>query len=115
MSDLLSPDGGRLVCLEWPLGKDPAAGGPPWAVTEHVYVAHLRNPGVTVPYDATGQVVRPPRAQATEASTTSGTIGFGGGVPLERLERFRPSRTHKAGCDSEGNVTDYISVWAHPW
>lgn len=102
MSDLLNPDGGRLVCLEWPLDKDPSTGGPPWGVSGDLYLAHLGHPGQKLPYDDKGRVV-----MNGSADTTS-TPGA-----LKRLARIQPACTHKAGCDGQGNVIDRVSVWSH--
>lgn len=100
MSELLSPDGGRLVCLEWPLTKPASTGGPPWGVTAEAYAAHLSHPGEDLAYDESGLVASSvPKTPSPSA--------------LDRLGRFKPTRTHKAGCDAEGNVLDFISVWAH--
>lgn len=100
MSQLLACDGGRLVCLEWPLHKPASSGGPPWGLTAEVYVAHLSRPGEEVPY---GQDGRP--------------VGDDAGQPpadgLRRLVRVQPRRTHRAGYDSEGSIIDFISVWSH--
>jgi SAM-dependent methyltransferase len=35
--ELLAPGTGRLVCLEFPLGKPAGAGGPPFGLTEGIY------------------------------------------------------------------------------
>ncbi|KAK3403080.1 S-adenosyl-L-methionine-dependent methyltransferase [Sordaria brevicollis] len=102
MSDLLNPDGGRLVCLEWPLDKDPSTGGPPWGVSGDLYLAHLGHPGQELPYDDKGRVV-----MGGSADTTS-TPGA-----LKRLARIQPACSHKAGCDDQGNVIDRVSVWGH--
>ena len=99
MSDLLNPDGGRLVCLEWPLDKDPSTGGPPWGVSGDLYLAHLGHPGQELPYDDKGRVMN------GSADTTPGA--------LKRLARIQPTCTHKAGCDDQGNVIDRVSVWSH--
>ncbi|KAK1775260.1 S-adenosyl-L-methionine-dependent methyltransferase [Copromyces sp. CBS 386.78] len=99
MSDLLNPDGGRLVCLEWPLDKDPSTGGPPWGVSGDLYLAHLGHPGQELPYDDKGRVMN------GSADTTPGA--------LKRLARIQPACTHKAGCDDQGNVIDRVSVWSH--
>ncbi|KAK0719538.1 S-adenosyl-L-methionine-dependent methyltransferase [Lasiosphaeris hirsuta] len=101
MSELLNPDGGRLVCLEWPLTKPASTGGPPWGVTVEAYAAHLSHPGEDLTYNENGLVASSvPRTPSPSA--------------LEQLGRFKPTRTHEAGCDAEGNVLDFISVWAHP-
>lgn len=106
MSELLAPDG-FLVCLEWPLQKSPKEGGPPHGLSAELYEELLRKPGQEVEYDdddddGEGYVV-----VSAGDSTTSGGGGDGRAKnALVRLERYRPSRTHEAGKDS-----DYISIW----
>lgn len=108
MSELLAPDG-FLVCLEWPLQKSPKEGGPPHGLSAELYEELLRKPGQEVEYDdddGEGYVV-----VSAGDSTTGGGGGGGGGDgraknALVRLERYRPSRTHEAGKDS-----DFISIW----
>jgi len=93
ISELLSTSG-RLVCLEFPLYKDPSTGGPPYALREETYVQHLSKPGQELEYKDGFVVV-------SEVSSRSSRS-------LVRLDRWKPERTHKIG---EG--TDHISVWAH--
>jgi hypothetical protein len=100
MAELLNPEDGRLVCLEWPLAKDPSTGGPPWGLSAEVYLAHLGRPGEEVKYGEDGKLV--------EEKETNNAGSPGG---LRRLARVKPARTHKAGYDAEGKVTDFISVW----
>lgn len=107
MSELLAPDG-FLVCLEWPLQKSPKEGGPPHGLSAELYEELLRKPGQEVEYDdddddGEGYVV-----VSAGDSTTSGGGGGDGRAKnaLVRLERYRPSRTHEAGKDS-----DFISIW----
>ncbi|KAK4164795.1 thiol methyltransferase [Cladorrhinum sp. PSN259] len=45
MKELLDPETGRLVCLEWPLRRDIKAGGPPWGVTKESYEEVLGGDG----------------------------------------------------------------------
>ncbi|KAK0728467.1 S-adenosyl-L-methionine-dependent methyltransferase [Lasiosphaeria miniovina] len=104
MADLLRRDTGRLVCLEWPLHKPPATGGPPWGVTARAYAAHLDHPGVELAYqdDNSGDPIVSP---GSSSPSNNGA--------LRCLARFQPQKTHKAGCDEHGNVIDYVSVWGH--
>lgn len=110
MSELLAPDG-FLVCLEWPLQKSPKEGGPPHGLSAELYEELLRKPGQEVEYDddddddGEGYVV----VSAGDSTTRGGGGGGDDGRAknaLVRLERYRPSRTHEAGKDS-----DYISIW----
>ena len=101
MSQLVKPDGGRLVCLEWPLLKDPALGGPPWGCSCEAYLVHLTRPGEEVEYGSDGHVAK----TALDLKPSSSA--------LQLLFREKPLRTHKPGYDESGNVMDYISVWSH--
>jgi len=101
MSELLRPETGLLVCLEWPLTKAPSTGGPPWGLTPETYVAHLNHPGTELEYTVSGVPV--PALPELPSPTRA----------LRRLAHIKPSRTHKSGYDEAGNVTDFISVWGH--
>lgn len=93
MSKLLDSDSAsRLVCLEFPLFKDPNTGGPPFGLQPEVYIAHLSNPGSQVPYDEKGY------------SNADAQDNIGGA--LERIVRWKPDRTHPIGKD-----TDHVSIW----
>ena len=85
----------RLVCIEFPTYKDPASGGPPWALPSEVYHEHLRRPGQAIPYDESGRML---------------TKDLGPPSPscLVRLEHFQPERTHEIG-----KGTDWVSIWGH--
>lgn len=108
VSSLLDPQTGRLICLEWPLHKPPKTGGPPWGVTSQVYLAHLSHPGEPLPYDDEGNlIINDDLAKDLEHGVSAG----GSGTSLERIARVRPTRTHKAGYDPDGNMVDFISVW----
>ncbi|KAK4444839.1 S-adenosyl-L-methionine-dependent methyltransferase [Podospora aff. communis PSN243] len=100
MSELLNPDGGRLVCLEWPLRKPLSSGGPPWGLVAEAYVAHLSHPGEDIAYNETGPVME---SLPTAPSPTA----------LRQLARIKPTRTFKAGTDESGEAFDFISVWSH--
>lgn len=90
---------GRLVCLEFPLYKDPKIGGPPFGMNAEAYVAHLSRPGEELKYNEKGY------PEGTEEDFVKGRNVEKG---LERVERWKPERTHKIG---EG--TDHVSVWKH--
>ncbi|KAL5629534.1 hypothetical protein BROUX41_001140 [Berkeleyomyces rouxiae] len=100
MARLLAP-AGRLVCLEFPLAKLPAAGGPPHALRASAYVALLGRPGAAVEYDESGEAAGVPgEAGACEPG-------------LLRVLRFKPSATNRMGYAEDGSVVDFISVWKH--
>lgn len=94
MSELLAPDG-KLVCLEWPLGKDPKEGGPPHGLTSNLYESLFSRPGEQVKYGELG-IVEP--ESNVEKSDNA----------LVRAAHYRPERTHSAGKE-----TDYVSIWKH--
>jgi hypothetical protein len=94
MSELLSPSG-RLICLEWPLGKAPEEGGPPHGLTSELYVQLFRNPGQDVKYDSRGVVTQNPDTKQGESSLT-------------RIAHDMPERTHEAGKGK-----DYVGIWEH--
>jgi len=93
MSQLLATNG-RLVCLEFPIFKDPLAGGPPWGVTSELYLEVLKNPGETCSYADMGFVI-----------VSGGDSGKNG---LKRLGHWKADRTL-----SYGAKTDWISVWGN--
>lgn len=94
MSTLLAHTTGRLVCLEFPSGKPLAELGPPWGLTSDIYLALLAQPGKDIP--SSGEI--PPIDPSTG---------------LIRLERIKPTRTHKAGTNEDGSVRDWLHVWKH--
>ena len=94
MSQLLAPEG-RLVCLEFPLGKDPKLGGPPHGLTSELYEELFKSPGREVQYDAAGWV------------SPDSQVGVSGDA-LERIAHWRPEHTHAVG---QGK--DMVSVWRH--
>src|SRR5262245_7804723 len=100
MSQLLNPNGGRLICLEWPLHKPPSTNGPPWGLTPAVYEAALSHPGGSLLY-------------AEDGSLLDNDLVAPSAGALKRLDRIKPARTHKAGIDEQGTVLDFISVWSH--
>jgi len=107
MSELLAPEG-FLVCLEWPLQKSPKEGGPPHGLSAELYEELLRKPGQEVECDDDDDDGEGYIVVSAGDSTTSSSGGDDGRAKnaLVRLERYRPSRTHEAGKDS-----DYISIW----
>ncbi|KAM0333069.1 hypothetical protein ACHAQA_001727 [Verticillium albo-atrum] len=95
MASLLRPDGGRLVCLEFPSGKPLTEAGPPWGLSADTYLALLARPGEE-PTNAPDGSVNVPEPRS-------------GG--LRRLELVKPARTHKAGTNEDGTVRDWLHVW----
>ncbi|KAI7186949.1 hypothetical protein KC363_g6301 [Hortaea werneckii] len=105
MSQLLSPAGGMLICLEFPLKKPPSLGGPPHGLTRELYEQLLNRPGKGVEYTT---------------ALSSGEGGEGGGYVIEdrttemprdalvKVERWKAERTHAVG-----QGMDFVSVWKH--
>jgi hypothetical protein len=91
MSDILYP-GGLLVCLEFPLYKDPAIVGPPWGVSEGVYWDVLVRGGLGIVDD--------PSLDEDHDSQCHNNGHF------VRALRIKPQRSHVAG-----KGTDMLSVW----
>jgi len=89
MAELLKP-GGHLICLEFPTGKSPSAGGPPWGVPAPLHEALLTHPGEEIEYDEEGKAV----------------LSEPGSKALRRLAHFQPERTHEVGAG-----TDWVSIW----
>lgn len=87
MSELLKP-GGLLVCLEFPLWRDPRDPGPPWGL-RGVYWELLARGGDGSPREYGDE--EPPPAENAE---------------FKRLLRVKPERSHKIG-----RGMDMISVW----
>jgi len=94
-AQILAPDG-RLICLEFPLWKEPDTGGPPFALRPATYVAHLSRPGEEVEYEA-GYV-----KNIDEENPDRSDKG------LVRIAHFKAETSHEVG-----KGTDHISVWAH--
>ena len=94
MSELLAPTG-HLICLEFPLSKEPHTGGPPHGVTAELYEQLLYRPGRDVGYDPKGYVVE------------DRSVAKGEGA-LVRIDRWLAERTHEAGMGK-----DHVSIWRH--
>jgi len=103
MAELLAPDGGRLVCLEWPSHKPTSESGPPWGVRPEAYAAHLRHPGVDLPYGAHDGALQ----------DVGGDLGPPSAAGLKRLAHLTPTETHRTGMYEDGTVHDRVSVWGH--
>lgn len=94
MSSLLAP-GGSLICLEFPLAKSPALGGPPHGLSSDLYVQLFKRPGEDVKYGDDGYVVSEDRELDSQSD-------------LVRAAHWQPERTHQVG-----KGTDMISIWKH--
>ena len=113
MSQLLSPLGGILICLEFPLKKPPSSGGPPHGLTRELYEQLLNRPGKGVEYTR-------PHQEGGQGEEGGGGGGDGGGYVIEdrttemprdalvKVERWKAERTHEVGRDM-----DFVSVWKH--
>jgi hypothetical protein len=99
-AELLSPKG-RLVCLEFPRDKPASAGGPPWALPSKIYMAHLSRPGEALPYSEEGGLLE----DELGPSSRNG---------LQRIEYFKSKRTLESGYNTDGEIADWVSVWARP-
>ncbi|KAI7487426.1 hypothetical protein KC357_g2562 [Hortaea werneckii] len=112
MSQLLSPAGGILICLEFPLKKPPSSGGPPHGLTRELYEQLLNRPGKGVEYTSA--------SAGGAAGGDGGGEGEGGGYVIEdrttemprdalvKVERWKAERTHAVGMQM-----DFVSVWKH--
>ncbi|KAI6819559.1 hypothetical protein KC332_g2389 [Hortaea werneckii] len=118
MSQLLSPAGGILICLEFPLKKPPSSGGPPHGLTRELYEQLLNRPGKGVEYTKPHQEGS---EGGEEGGQGEGERGRGGGgyviedrtteMPrdaLVKVERWKAERTHEVG-----KGVDFVSVWKH--
>lgn len=115
-SQLLAPEG-NLVCGEFPSTKPETLGGPPWALSAKVHMAHLRRPGENLEYAYDKNAVKD--AVATEErwvllEDKLKELEKGNQNGLVRVEHFRPERTHDIGYSENGEVMDMISIWKHP-
>lgn len=98
MSQLITPKG-HLVCLEFPSNKPLKAPGPPWGLSPEIYEALLSAPGEPLEYDESGSIVDAPNPKPAEDA-------------LHRLSLLKPTRTHAAGTNEDGSVSDFLSVWS---
>lgn len=94
MSELLSTTG-RLICMEYPLGKDPKTGGPPHGLVPEIHEQLLAKPGVEIKYDTDGKVI--PEDIANKPDNA-----------LVRIEHWTPERVFQG---QENQVM--VSVWKH--
>ena len=94
MTQLLAPDG-NLVCLEFPLGKEPRTGGPPHGLNKQLYEQLLDHPGREVAYNDGGWVIEDRSLYKADDA-------------LEKMDRWFAERTHPVG---QGK--DHVSIWRH--
>ncbi|KAK5168209.1 uncharacterized protein LTR77_006778 [Saxophila tyrrhenica] len=94
MSELLSPTG-TLVCMEFPLGKDPNLGGPPHGLTHDLYEQLFAKPGNEVRYNISGHVCADRSGETTESA-------------LVRVETWSPER-----CFEGQEKSTTVSLWRH--
>lgn len=92
MADVLSP-GGYLVCLEFPLYRDPTIEGPPWGVGGGVYWNILARGG-------SGILDKPIPQEVQDSESDSSNGMFVSSLFI------KPERYHAAG-----KGTDMLSVW----
>lgn len=91
MADLLSP-GGQVICLEFPLYKDPKLPGPPWGL-RGVYWNLLAQGGNGLVEDS----------METEGLDSTESPGEG---QFTRILYFKPQRSYEIG-----RGTDMMSVY----
>lgn len=107
MADLLVP-GGLLICLEFPLFKEPSSLGPPWPL-QGVYWNLLVEGGDGI---LSGCPVKLELDQQSEMNTSSASFsasgtGTGTGTGLfERKWYFKPEVSYESG-----RGTDMLSVY----
>ncbi|KAK0878673.1 hypothetical protein LTR87_007534 [Friedmanniomyces endolithicus] len=94
MSQLLSPTG-HLICLEFPLGKEPKMGGPAHGLTAELFEQLLDHPGREVKYNNGGYVCEDRSLEKSDDA-------------LEKIDRWKAERTHEAGLGR-----DHVSIWQH--
>ena len=94
MSQLLSPDG-RLICLEYPLGKDPKRGGPPHGLQHELYEQLFAKPGQEVNYNLSGHVCEDRSGVKTDNA-------------LVKVDEWIPERIFEP---QKGQIM--VSVWRH--
>jgi hypothetical protein len=107
---------GRLICVEFPSYKLETAGGPPWAFTSKVHLAHLRRPGENLEYAYNKEAVKDANPTEERWVLEEGKLRElpeGPRDGLVRVEYFKPERTHDVGYNEQGEVTDMVSVWTH--
>lgn len=94
MGELLSPSG-HLICMEYPLGKDPKLGGPPHGLEHELYEQLFAHPGREVAYNDTGHVCED-------------RSGSKAGNALVKVAEWTPENTFEW---LKGKVM--VSIWQH--
>lgn len=89
MRELLAPSG-VLVCLEFPLFKEPDDPGPPWPL-QGVYWNLLAQGGA---------------GDGVASTSTDGAASLPAQRSLERADYFKPARSYP-----NGKGTDMVSIW----
>ena len=93
-SGLLSRNG-HLITMQYPLGKDPAAGGPPHGLTQRLYTQLLDHPGREIAYNPGGYVVED--RSLSKASNA-----------LVEVESWEPKKVFEP---QKGSIM--VAVWRH--
>lgn len=120
MQQLLARPSGRLICLEFPTGKHPSTGGPPYSAAFWFYQLHLSNPGneQIITYGEKNQPADQASGENIDQSQREWTInansGTSTGPGLAMILRFKPNVTHESGQSYQGSFgRDWVSVWGH--
>lgn len=122
MHQLLARPNGRLVCLEFPTGRQIQDGGPPYSAAFWFYQLHLTHPGneEVIKYEVnkdfkdprTGVDLRYTQKQYNSINKDACSPYDDG---LTMLARFKPKETHKEGQSEDGKFgRDWVSVWGPP-
>lgn len=120
MQQLLAHPSGRLVCLEFPTGKHPSTGGPPYSAAFWFYQLHLSNPGnerVITYVEHKHSASQDPGKDADQAQkewAINLNSGHSTGPGLAMMVRFKPNVTHESGQSYQGSFgRDWVSIWGH--
>lgn len=94
MSQLLAPNG-RLICVEYPLGKPPKSGGPPHGLERKLYDQLFARPGEDVKYNDSGNVVEDTSGAKSDAA-------------LVKVDEWVPTKYFDTMQEKIG-----VSIWGH--
>ncbi|KUI74283.1 putative thiol methyltransferase 2 [Cytospora mali] len=123
MQQLLARPNGRLVCLEFPTGRDLKEGGPPYSAAFLFYQLHLTYPGneeIIKYYEINKDLGHPETGEdGNTAQKPYYSTNMDAGVPygegFTMLARFKPRNTHEAGQSEDGKFgRDWVSTKAAP-